>query len=95
MLVNQTVHCGQWVVVQTAKKLVRSFGFSQATSAGLILGQRNLTELLQQLLLRVGQKEDLILSKVPQFASGFTPADTALMAAQPSKQRLQLQVVWR
>ena len=62
MLVNQTEHCGQWVTMQTAKKLVRRFGFSQATSVGLILGQRNLTELLQQFLLRVGQEEDLILA---------------------------------
>jgi hypothetical protein len=65
------------------KEPTRSFGFGQAKAAGLILGQRDLTELLQQVLLTFGQEQDLVLSEVPQFAGRFASADAALMAAKP------------
>jgi hypothetical protein len=85
MLVNQGVHCTQRVAMQTVKEPTRSFGFGQAKTAGLIFSQRNLLELLQQVLLTFGQEQDLILSEVPQFAGRFASADAALMAAKPSE----------
>jgi hypothetical protein len=94
MLVDQAVHRGKRVAMQTVKELTRGFSFSQAKLASLILGQRNLTELLQQIGLAFGQEEDLVLSKVPQFAGGLAPTDAALVTAKPSKQGLQLQVIW-
>jgi hypothetical protein len=46
MLVDQTTHSAQRVAMQTVKQLTRGFSFSQAKTAGLILSQRNLTDLL-------------------------------------------------
>ena len=93
MLVDQTVHRAKRVAMQTVKKLAWGFSFSQATTAVLILGQWNLTNLLQQLLLASCQKQDLVLSKVPQLAAqlagGFASTDAALVAAKPPKQGLQ------
>jgi len=56
MLVDQAVHRGKRVAMQTAKELTRGLRFSQAKTAGLILGQRDLTELLQEMRLTFGQE---------------------------------------
>lgn len=45
--------------MQTVKELTRGFSFSQAKTAGLILGQWYLTELVQQVLLTFGQEGSL------------------------------------
>jgi len=71
MLVDQAVHRGKRVAMQTVKELTRGFSFSQAKSASLILGQRNPTELLQQIGLAFGQEENLVLSKVPYTSEGL------------------------
>jgi len=42
--------------------------------------------LLQQIGLTFGLEENLVLSKVPQFAGGLAPTDAALVTAKPSKQ---------
>jgi hypothetical protein len=47
MLVDQTAHRTKRVAMQTVKKLAWGFSFSQATTAVLILGQWNVTDLLQ------------------------------------------------
>jgi hypothetical protein len=95
MLVDQTAHRAQRVAMQTAKQLPRGFSFGQAPSAILILVQRNLAELFQQVLFAFGQEQNLALPKIPQFTSGFAPADAALVITKPPKQGLQLQVVRR
>jgi hypothetical protein len=56
MLLDQATHRVQRVAMQTVKEPTRGFGFGQAKTAGLILGQRNLTELLQQVILTIGQE---------------------------------------
>jgi len=95
MLVDQVVHRAKRVAMQTTQELARRFGLSQATTAGLIFGQGNLTELVQQILLTFRQAQDLALSEVPQLPGGFASTDAALVAAKLAKQGLQLQVVGR
>jgi hypothetical protein len=86
MSVDQAAHCAKRVAMQTAKKLTRRFSFSQPATAISILGQRNLPDLLQQILLAFCQKQDLALPKVSQLAGRFAPTDAALVAAKPPKQ---------
>jgi hypothetical protein len=49
MLVDQAAHRAKRVAMQTTQELARRFGLSQATTAGLIGGQGNLTELMQRI----------------------------------------------
>ena len=79
--------------MQTIEQSTRSFGFLQSPSVLTIHLQRDLANLLQQLLFALSQKQNLILSKVSQFASAFSTADTTLMATKPSEQRFQHQIV--
>jgi hypothetical protein len=71
------------------------FGFLQPPPVLAILCERHLADLLQQIILTLSQEQDLALTKVSQFTSGFPTTDTALMATKSPKQRLEHQVVWR
>ena len=63
-----------------------SFGLLQTQSVFAILFQRYLTDLFQQILLALSQKQNLVLPKVSQFTGGFPATDTALMAPKPSRE---------
>jgi hypothetical protein len=86
MLIDQTLHCAKWVAMESMKKLTWGLSLSQADATSLICGQRDLTDLLQQVILTFCQEQDLILSKVPQLTGGFAATDAALMATQLAKQ---------
>jgi hypothetical protein len=81
--------------MQTMQKATWILGFSQATTALLVFLQRDLPNSLQQFVFAISQKQDLVLSKVSQFAGGLASTDAALMAPQLLKQRFHCQVVWR
>jgi hypothetical protein len=74
--------------MQAMEQSAWGFGLLQSLPVLTILFERHLADLLQQLLLALSQKQDLVLPKVSQFPRGFPATDTALMATKPPKQRL-------
>ena len=81
--------------MQAGEKLAGSFCLSQFFAVFLVISNRYLAQLGQELILACGQEADLKLAKIAQRLGGFPSADAALMAAQAPKQALELEVVGR
>jgi hypothetical protein len=59
MLIHETTSRAHWISMQAVEPLARFFGFRQTTTLGLVVCRRGMLELLEQLSLALGVKENL------------------------------------
>ena len=74
-----------------------SWGFElcQTTAVSLVLFQRNLTDLLEEVLLTLGHKQHLVLPQIAQWACRLAATDSSLVIASAVKEGFQSQVIRR
>jgi hypothetical protein len=62
---------------------------------GLVLRQRHLPKLSQEVLFTFGYKQYLVLAEITQLARRFASTNPALMATLASEEALQVQIIRR
>src|SRR5579859_7166625 len=79
--------------METIEVLAPRLAVGHAAALRQIRRMRNTLELSEQLCLAVGGKQDLKLAELPQGPCRRHATDPSLVAAQPSKEVLQVEIV--